>query len=64
MFEAKVVESKYEVNGQKHVHITVCVSVRTELTGPYQRHVPVYSGPDDDNAAKVRIDLAIKPDSK
>lgn len=60
MFTAEVKETKIEIDGKKHTHITICVVLRARPLGCVQKHVGVYSGPDDEVAAQIREDLGLK----
>lgn len=59
MIEVKPYETKLEKDGKPHTYITVCTTVRTEFQGVKQKHMVIYSGPDDGNAAMVRRDLGM-----
>ena len=60
MIEAKPIETKINgSDGLKYTHITVVVTIRTEVTGVYQKHLPVYSGLDNEYAAAVRRDVGL-----
>jgi hypothetical protein len=58
MINVRTLETKSTgQDGSKYTYITVLVTIQTTATGVYQKHLPVYSGPDDDVAESIRRDL-------